>query len=114
VFGDILQPTHLIFILLVALVVLGPKRLPEVGKSLGRGIRDFRSAVAGIEEHAHEAFNPETEPLPAPAVTVSAEAPTALEAAPASVPAFGVEAPATVPAVTEVSAPVEAQPAVEH
>lgn len=48
--GDILQPTHLIFILVVALLVLGPKRLPEVGRSLGRGIRDFRGALSGLDE----------------------------------------------------------------
>jgi len=51
-FGDIIQPTHLLFVLAVALIVLGPKRLPEVGRSLGKGLRDFRSAMAGIEEHA--------------------------------------------------------------
>ncbi len=45
--GDILQPTHLIFIFVVALLVLGPKRLPEVGRSLGRGLRDFRDAMSG-------------------------------------------------------------------
>lgn len=43
--GDILQPTHLLFILVVALLVLGPKRLPEVGRALGRGMRDFRNAL---------------------------------------------------------------------
>jgi sec-independent protein translocase protein TatA len=45
--GDILQPTHLLFVLVVALLVLGPKRLPEVGRTLGKGIRDFRSAING-------------------------------------------------------------------
>ncbi len=45
--GDILQPTHLIFVLIVALLVLGPKRLPEVARTLGTGIRDFRSAISG-------------------------------------------------------------------
>jgi len=50
VVGDILQPTHLLFVLVVALVVLGPKRLPEVGRSLGRGLRDFKTAVSG-EDH---------------------------------------------------------------
>jgi sec-independent protein translocase protein TatA len=48
--GDILQPTHLIFILVIALLVLGPKRLPEVGRSLGRGLRDFRVAVSGDDD----------------------------------------------------------------
>ena len=42
--GDILQPTHLVFVLVVALLVLGPKRLPEVGRQLGNGLRDFRAA----------------------------------------------------------------------
>jgi sec-independent protein translocase protein TatA len=49
VVGDILQPTHLLFILVIALLVLGPKRLPEVGRSLGRGLRDFKSALSGDE-----------------------------------------------------------------
>jgi sec-independent protein translocase protein TatA len=50
VIGDILQPTHLLFVLVVALLVLGPKRLPEVGRSLGRGLRDFRSALSGDDQ----------------------------------------------------------------
>jgi sec-independent protein translocase protein TatA len=54
VIGDILQPTHLLFILVIALIVLGPKRLPEVGRSLGRGLRDFRSAISGQEQDPSE------------------------------------------------------------
>jgi sec-independent protein translocase protein TatA len=57
VIGDILQPTHLIFILLIALLVLGPKRLPEVGRSLGRGIRDFKYALS-TESPEHEYSSP--------------------------------------------------------
>jgi sec-independent protein translocase protein TatA len=53
VIGDILQPTHLLFVLVVALLVLGPKRLPEVGRALGNGLRDFKSAINGEETH-HE------------------------------------------------------------
>jgi TatA/E family protein of Tat protein translocase len=60
VVGDILQPTHLIFILVVALLVLGPKRLPEVGRSLGRGLRDFRAAMTGEEIERHEEVMPAT------------------------------------------------------
>ncbi len=44
---DILQPTHLLLILVVALLVLGPKRLPEVGRSVGRTLHDFKSATSG-------------------------------------------------------------------
>jgi sec-independent protein translocase protein TatA len=50
VIGDILQPTHLLFVLVIALLVLGPKRLPEVGRSLGRGLRDFRTAISGEDD----------------------------------------------------------------
>jgi sec-independent protein translocase protein TatA len=50
--GDILQPTHLLLILVVALLVLGPKRLPEVGRAVGRSIHDFKGAING--EHRDE------------------------------------------------------------
>jgi sec-independent protein translocase protein TatA len=52
--GDILQPTHLLLILVVALVVLGPKRLPEVGRAVGRSIHDFKGAING-EDHPEPA-----------------------------------------------------------
>jgi sec-independent protein translocase protein TatA len=45
--GDILQPTHLILVLLVALLFLGPKRLPSAGRALGQGLREFRSSITG-------------------------------------------------------------------
>lgn len=48
--GDILQPTHLLFVLVVALLVLGPKRLPEMARTLGSGMRDFKAAISG-EDH---------------------------------------------------------------
>lgn len=64
--GDIFQPTHLLFILLVALLVLGPKRLPEVGRSLGRGIRDFRNALSTDEAPRPEGTISEAHTEPAP------------------------------------------------
>lgn len=54
--GDIIQPTHLLLILLAALLVLGPKRLPGVGRSLGRGLRDFRHGLQGMEVEARNGF----------------------------------------------------------
>jgi sec-independent protein translocase protein TatA len=45
--NDILQPTHILLILVVALLVLGPKRLPEVGRAVGRSIHDFKGAING-------------------------------------------------------------------
>jgi sec-independent protein translocase protein TatA len=43
---DILQPMHLLLILLAVLVVLGPKRLPSASRAVGRSIREFRSATS--------------------------------------------------------------------
>ncbi len=44
------NPTHILFILIVAALVLGPKRLPSVGRSLGAGIREFRDSLSGGDE----------------------------------------------------------------
>ena len=43
---DILQPTHLLLILFVVLIVLGPKRLPQATRAVGRSIREFRSVTS--------------------------------------------------------------------
>ena len=40
-------PMELIIVLVIALIVLGPKRLPEVGRSVGRGMREFKGAITG-------------------------------------------------------------------
>ena len=54
------SPIQLAIVLIIALVILGPKRLPDVGKSLGRGIREFKDSVSG-----HDV----PKPLPTEAVT---------------------------------------------
>jgi len=43
----LLQPTHLLFILLIVLIIFGPGKLPELGKGLGKGIREFKDALKG-------------------------------------------------------------------
>jgi sec-independent protein translocase protein TatA len=43
-------PLEIIVVLIIALIVFGPKRLPELGSSLGRGIREFRSTVTGEKD----------------------------------------------------------------
>jgi sec-independent protein translocase protein TatA len=50
-------PMELVIVLVIALVVLGPKRLPEAGRSLGRGMRNFKSSLTG--DDAEERTAPE-------------------------------------------------------
>jgi sec-independent protein translocase protein TatA len=45
-FEGLLQPMHLLVILGIAMLVFGPKKLPELGKGLGEGIRGFKKAIA--------------------------------------------------------------------
>lgn len=45
-------PMELVIVLVIALVVLGPKRLPEAGKSLGQGLRGFKSSLSGDDTEA--------------------------------------------------------------
>ena len=40
-------PGELLVVLIIALVVVGPKRLPDVGRSLGRGMREFKDSISG-------------------------------------------------------------------
>jgi sec-independent protein translocase protein TatA len=51
-FDGLFQPMHLIVILFVALMVFGPKKLPELGKGLGDGIRSFKDSIRGKEDAA--------------------------------------------------------------
>jgi TatA/E family protein of Tat protein translocase len=46
-----ISPVHLILLLAIALIVFGPRRLPEIARNLGRGLREFKSAIA-LDDHA--------------------------------------------------------------
>ena len=86
--GSIGMP-ELILIFIVALIVFGPKKLPEIGKSLGKGLAEFKKAsddfkqsiqkeVDGLKEESRV----ETPAAPAPAPSSAAAAPSALPAPP--------------------------------
>ncbi len=47
-FEGLFQPMHLLVVLGVAMLVLGPKRLPELGSGLGKGIKEFKRAIGEI------------------------------------------------------------------
>ncbi|MGH2874979.1 MAG: twin-arginine translocase TatA/TatE family subunit [Solirubrobacteraceae bacterium] len=56
------NPIHIAFLLVIVLLVFGAKRLPEMGKSLGAGLRGFKESVSG--EHEHESLMTATEHAP--------------------------------------------------
>jgi sec-independent protein translocase protein TatA len=73
-------PLELVIILVIALVILGPGKLPDVGASLGKSIREFRKASSDVQD----AVRVDTTPLPpqpaapaAPATTTTSVEPTA-------------------------------------
>ena len=47
-------PLEIIVVLVIALIVFGPKRLPELGNSLGKGIREFKDSVTGDKDDDHD------------------------------------------------------------
>ncbi len=87
-------PLELVIILVIALLILGPGKLPDVGAALGKSIREFRKASSDVQE----AVKVDTSPMP-PATAPAAPA----QAAPAT--------PAAPPAAAAPVEPVTAAPA---
>jgi sec-independent protein translocase protein TatA len=67
---------ELVIVLVVALIVLGPKRLPEVGRSLGNGLREFKDSLSN-EGHHDDEPQLDVEDPPKPVTTAAATAPSA-------------------------------------
>ena len=57
-------PLEIILVLIVALVVFGPKKLPDLGHSLGKGIREFKGSVTGETDEAAQVEPARTESRP--------------------------------------------------
>jgi sec-independent protein translocase protein TatA len=119
VIGDILQPTHLLFVLVIALLVLGPKRLPEVGRSLGRGLRDFRNAVSGDDSDRHEEVPMQTAaatttPVPEPVTTTPTPVQPPAESATAEHSADSATTEHATHNATPADPPADATPAPEE
>jgi sec-independent protein translocase protein TatA len=64
--GELLQPTHLLVLLAVGLLIFGPRKLPELGKGLGEGLRGFKDAIKGTPD-------PVKQDTPAPKSEVTTE-----------------------------------------
>jgi len=86
------NPVHILFILLILLLVFGARRLPEIGRSLGEGMRGFKDAITGAETRQSLTPAPPQAAAPAPAPVVAAPAP-----APAPEPVAAAPAPGAAP-----------------
>lgn len=85
------NPLHIIFIVVILLLLFGAKRLPEIGRSLGTGMREFKQSVTGeATGHGHDTQQPGQQPTlpplpPGTAQQAPAPPPTPQQAAPAPV-----------------------------
>jgi sec-independent protein translocase protein TatA len=61
-----LQPLHLIIILVVALLIFGPKRLPEIGRYIGKTLTEFRAGTQELTQTFREEINQPVQPQAAP------------------------------------------------
>jgi sec-independent protein translocase protein TatA len=67
--GDLLQPWHLAVLAVVAFLLFGAKRLPELGKGLGEGLKGFREGIRGITDPAPPANTQQNASTTPPAST---------------------------------------------
>ncbi len=78
--GDLLQPWHIIVLAIVAFLLFGAKRLPELGKGLGEGLKGFREGTEGRYRPATTAANSAAEHRPATAFERTGRAEVTLHA----------------------------------
>jgi sec-independent protein translocase protein TatA len=62
--GDLLQPWHLIVLAVVAFLLFGAKRLPELGKGLGEGLKGFKEGLKGVTDSSSTTTAQNTPPPP--------------------------------------------------
>ncbi|GGE52596.1 Sec-independent protein translocase protein TatA [Pullulanibacillus camelliae] len=46
--GDLFAPSHIILIVIAALLIFGPKKLPELGRAMGKTLREFKAGTKGL------------------------------------------------------------------
>jgi sec-independent protein translocase protein TatA len=83
------NPIHIAFLLILLLLVFGAKRLPEMGRSLGDGMRGFKDAISG--EGSHAAAPPATHEVVQPTLVAQQQEPAAVPSEIRSAPIHTVE-----------------------
>jgi sec-independent protein translocase protein TatA len=71
--GYVSNPVHIVILLGIALLLFGGKRLPEIGRSLGHGMREFKDAISGNSPVEPQPELPPAEPTAAPTTATPAE-----------------------------------------
>jgi sec-independent protein translocase protein TatA len=64
-----ISPIEVLIVAIIVLLVFGPKRLPEMGRSLGKGMREFKDSISGKDDDRAELPPPAPEETPVPAAT---------------------------------------------
>jgi sec-independent protein translocase protein TatA len=90
------NPLHIAFLVVILLLLFGARRLPEIGRSLGTGMREFKESITGAGEK--------------PTLTASAEQPASEPVSTTPPPAASQPPPAEVPAPAPAPAPTPAEP----
>jgi TatA/E family protein of Tat protein translocase len=103
---------ELIIILIIALIVVGPGRLPDLGSALGKSIREFRKAATDVKEATSLEEKPQSAPAPAAVAAAAATAPAPV--IPAASTALPVAAAAPEPAVVDAVDAAETAPDVSE
>ena len=102
-------PVELVIILVIALLVIGPGKLPDVGSALGKSIREFRKAATDVQESVKLDAPIAPVPTPAPIAPVVATTAAVVAAPTVAAPAPNTLAAAATP--NELSAPAAPDPA---
>lgn len=95
------NPLHIAFLVVILLLLFGAKRLPEIGRQLGSGMREFKQSVTGQSEPEQPALAQGQPAQPAAPASVAPVAPVASQGAPA--PAAQPQAPAPEPEPSQQS-----------
>jgi sec-independent protein translocase protein TatA len=97
------NPLHIAFLVVILLLVFGARRLPEIGRSLGSGMREFKTSVTGELNHSQQTLPPAAgQQQPAPPAQVPAQQPAAQTPAAQPPPA---PPPVAEPVATPVAPP---------